>query len=565
MKSSVIGLAVLGLWAGSSFGRTAAPIEGEELHRKHKWAPRAADELGPPDPDWDEDLAVRDLSPHAFPVEYDPPPSKNASPDLKRRQANSLEFVSFNMQPDVGNGNPEALRKNPARKHQEFFCHWRTAPEGYDVRTAWEVFSDFLNKFPIDTCSGPGGYCTPIYCMAGYTVAVCNWSNKPWEIRCMDLMLQARDIVTALANRADKLLWEKGLDSTRSDQQRLNDQKKQCISHSSVYNPQMLGYTWFNTNPYFQIQLYYGFPDKVIDCVSGGNIFPHIKGKAQRQDDYLWDWYGILTDRKEEELQNKGGRGGNDNKKGQTPVNPLKPGAPPPTRTNRTATETDDSLPLPLETPTGTDGAANYKGPNLHDYDPEDFVPADQVAEWKIEQWRKRIGLDKSWNDTTTNNGDATKTAMLPTFTEQMSISNSTGTLPASLTTANSLREQTGSASSEKNTGTVLQVSGKTVPSPIAEATRKSTDTSNVASGASQSAIESTPSAPIAAASRTPPTPQLSALQPNAPRPGAPEPSTSEPSTSEPSASQPSTPEPSVLEPSASEPSASQATASAPP
>ncbi|KAK6353579.1 hypothetical protein TWF696_005541 [Orbilia brochopaga] len=369
MRSSIVGLAVLGVWAGSSFARSMPDEEIEALRRRHKWGPRAADEYGPPDPNWDENAAVRDLSPAAFPSDT----SDHGT--LNRRQL-ALEIASYNMQPDVLNADPVAMRKNPPRKHQEYFCYWRTPRPGFSPQNAYDAINVYLSTIPMEMCSGPGGYCTPVYCKNGYVVSVCNWNKKAWQILCYDLMMQARDIAVAVGNNFESL-WETGIDPTVSETQLANDRKKICIAHSSVYTPEMIGYTFFNTNPQFQIQLHYGFPDDRITCEADGKMFPNFVGEVKRQDDYEWDWYSVATDKKLDELEEQA-------TKEQQRKSGAKPDAlPPPKKDN-------SSLPLPVEQqPDDGEGGQDYKGPNLKDYDPESFIPPDQLDQWRLQQWQK--------------------------------------------------------------------------------------------------------------------------------------------------------------------------------
>ncbi|KAJ6263975.1 hypothetical protein Dda_0113 [Drechslerella dactyloides] len=380
MRPSFVGFAILSLWASSSFARATTEEEIENLRKLHKWAPRAADEYGPPDPNWDEDAAVRSLSPAAFPDEADASTSSSDHADLKRRDdALSLEIASFNMQPNVVNDDPIALRKNPMRKHQEYFCYWRTPRPGFSPQNAYDAVNGYLETLSIEMCSGPGGYCTPVFCKNHYVVAVCNWNKKPWQLRCYDLMLQARDIAVAVGNNYDEL-WETGINPTVSEQQKAMDRRKLCVSHSSVYTPEMIGYTFFNTNPHFQIQLYYGFPDDRITCDTDGTMFNKVVGDAKSQDDYEWDWFSVATEKKLDELEQEASKDDKGN---------PKPGVNPDLG-KKNGTKDDSGLPSPVEEPKDDgEGGKNYKGPNLKDYDPIDFIPPDQVRDWRVEQWRK--------------------------------------------------------------------------------------------------------------------------------------------------------------------------------
>ncbi|KAF3907320.1 hypothetical protein ABW21_db0208043 [Orbilia brochopaga] len=369
MRSSIVGLAILGLWVGNSLARSVPDEDVEAFRKHHKWAPRAADEYGNPDPNWDENAALRDLTPDAF-------PSDDSSTHSKRSPL-ELEIASFNVHPGVVNNDPDELRKNPLRKHQEYFCYWRTPRPGFAPQNAYYAINHYLdNNFSMDMCSGPGGYCTPIYCFNHFVVAVCNWNKTPWQIRCMDLMVQARDLAVAMGNQFDEL-WRTGIDPHVSEAQKNFDRKKLCVSHSSVYTPEMLGYTFFNTNPQFQVQMYYGFPDDRITCDGEGQIFSKIRGNVKRQDDYEWDWFSVATDKKLDELEQEASKG--DKKSG------AKPDAVPNLEKNDTS-----GLPSPVDFPKDDgEGGADYKGPNLKDYDPVNFIPPDQVNQWQLEQWQK--------------------------------------------------------------------------------------------------------------------------------------------------------------------------------
>ncbi|KAF3930058.1 hypothetical protein ABW19_dt0203733 [Dactylella cylindrospora] len=461
-------------------------------------SPHDDDVYLPPDIDWDEDLAARSISPNAYPANFSPlkprSPTSETSKRLYRRQdIEPLEIMSFNMQPDVGGDDPVALRKNPARMHQEFFCHWRTPVDNYDIRTAYEVVTDYLEEFPMDYCSGPGGYCTPVYCIQGFLITACNWNDKPWQIFCSDLMTQAQDLVIALSNK-DPVLWQDGINQGRSARQKANDQKKLCIDHSSVYTPEMLGYTWFNTNPHFQVRLYYGLQKERVPCLHPGKMHPDVLGKAKAQEWYMQEWYGILQPGQVEDLLN-----------GTNP-NPKRPpgNKPAPTITDRNSTF-NGTFPLPVEIPTGTGGAANYRGPNLKDYDPLEFIPPGQVGQYLYEK-----GITKKKSKTKSRTAAAKETGMARNATI------TSGTVKTTIGAGGTSAKETGTVETE-----VEEIKSTRIPTPSPQ-TSKSASTGR--SSVEASSPEPTGTAPSSEDNESPSrTTAVPSISPSiSPQPGSP-------------------------------------------
>ncbi|KAF3902273.1 hypothetical protein ABW20_dc0104187 [Dactylellina cionopaga] len=380
MRSSLILTVVLWQWASSVFG-----VHESETYKFNAYDRRAVEENDNGNRPTDTWLGAHRATVNRFAKYRTVAGSTDGNPTPKRSGVNlghierradpndPPQVMSFNMQPMAQENDPYAARKNPARLHQEYFCHWRSTKPGFDLLNAHNYLSSYLNSYPTDMCSGPGGFCTPVWCKDRYIVAVCNWNDKPWQIPCFDVINQARDIIVAIANR-DPDLWKNGLHTgtIRSERQQTNDRKKICVDHASVYQPEMLGYTWFNTNPHFQIQLFYGFPPERITCPKAG-LMDGVVGIAMSQEDYLEKWYGIPSE-KTLAKEDNGGKKDDAGKK-------AKPGAPRP----EGSTPTDKgTYPLPLDT-----SVPGYVGPNLKDYDPIEFIPPNEVNQYLHDQWVK--------------------------------------------------------------------------------------------------------------------------------------------------------------------------------
>ncbi|EPS38395.1 hypothetical protein H072_7876 [Dactylellina haptotyla CBS 200.50] len=295
------------------------------------------------------------------------------------------------MQPHVDEDDPVSLRKNPTRNHQEFLCYWRSQ-DGFKPQTIYNHLTSYLHQYGTTVCSGPGGFCTMVWCKDNYFISVCNWSDKPWQVMCQDIIRQARDLVVAVNNENEKS-WEiqdishgQGddvLGAGSKERQIANDRKKICQASQAVYHPNMIGLTFFNANPYFQVQLYYQFPSEQIVCPIGegdhrdganpGSIYPEVQGNAKSQDEYLEKWYNIPS---EKTLTGEDGEGSGK--------------AAPGLRGNKTKTGGSKSNNLPLPQDYSIPG---YRGPNLKDYDPAQFMPPAQAAQWKHEQMLKSLGL----------------------------------------------------------------------------------------------------------------------------------------------------------------------------
>ncbi|KAF3901770.1 hypothetical protein AA313_de0203504 [Arthrobotrys entomopaga] len=365
MRSYLVGFAVLWVWAGGALALESLEQSDDKVNKPNR---RTNDGISPRQPS---------SSPFGLNKNLHPRQELNDLPDPN---PNGLQMISFNVQPDVYNNDPVALRKNPTRLHQEYFCYWRTPKEGFNAAIGYGALTSYLRDYPTERCNGPGGFCTPVYCNDNYIVAVCNWGDTPWSLPCYDVVTQARDILVAAGNR-DMSRWDIGF-TGRSERQKINDRKKMCIPHASVWTPEMIGYTWFNANPHFQVQLYYGFNSDIFGCTrTSGRILDLVVADAPlSQEEYLDKWYGVPLLNDTDSTDTSGGS------------NP-KPGAPMKTLNGTRTSDSSKSgtLPLPLE-----NSVPGYVGPNLKDYNPIDSIPPQELAGWKWQQQLKSLGVSQS-------------------------------------------------------------------------------------------------------------------------------------------------------------------------
>ncbi|KAK6542453.1 hypothetical protein TWF694_006407 [Orbilia ellipsospora] len=376
MKSYFVGIAVLWAWAGGAFAL-------EPLERRN-------DQANSPGGSKDNGISPRQPAPNPFDRNKNLTPRQELN-NLPDPNPNGLQMISFNVQPDVYNNDPIVLRKNPTRLHQEYFCHWRSPKDGFSFTWGFGKMNSYLRTYPTERCNGPGGFCTPVWCGDGYMVAVCNWSDTPWSVPCYEIVTQARDILIAVANR-NMYRWEQGLahDQSyvggRSERQKINDQKKICIPHASVWTPEMIGYTWFNANPHYQVQLYYGFTSDIFKCSPLGGLLDLVAADGPlTQEQYLDKWYNVpsLDDTNSTDTSS-----GGSNPKPSAPKKGLN-------GTISSGSSKSGTLPLPM------DGSVpGYRGPNLKDYDPVDSIPPQEMAAWRWKQQLKSLGVTQSTSAT---------------------------------------------------------------------------------------------------------------------------------------------------------------------
>ncbi|KAK6496142.1 hypothetical protein TWF481_002167 [Arthrobotrys musiformis] len=246
--------------------------------------------------DWDSNISLRSIVPEVFENQLANAVAENTKRLKKLRRRNAepglIPAISFNVHLDVVGDDPRVQRKNNARLHWEYFCNYRSPREDFNIRLIYDLLTEYLKNFgaTADWCSGPGDFCTKVWCQGGYFVEVCNYGFTPWQVRCEYFMAAARDLVMAKANTDDRI-WEAGFpERPRSRQQEINDRKKMCINHESVYQPEAIGIAFWNSLPNFMVRLSYGYPSSRVKCENPG-IQATIHRAAASQKQYLEKWY----------------------------------------------------------------------------------------------------------------------------------------------------------------------------------------------------------------------------------------------------------------------------------
>lgn len=299
----------------------------------------------------------------------------NKDHELIEKYEKDVQFATFNVNPDIVNGDPNAEAREPPQYHQEYFCHWRSPKEGFNAKDIHRLLTEAIEKEDYDMCSGPGGVCTLIWCNGDYWVTVCDYGDTEWALACADLLIDARNLVVAILNEDDGF-WRDGFGGEvgRTDQQKVNDQKKICIKNSAVYTPEAIGFTFFNLNPMFRVHLYYRFPAERLLCNEEGLQGDAI-GPAKTQKWYQENYYGIKDwDAEPEPDDNKNAQQG------------PKPGPKPGPNAHQPKPVYADPSKVLHNTGKGLGRKEGYHGPDLDQYPLEDRLSPEQLDKYYEER-----------------------------------------------------------------------------------------------------------------------------------------------------------------------------------